>query len=293
MALLAQPLRLAYRHEVFPAALRWWLAGSVMRDWMRVVARGLRAELDRARSRAVTAEVAAGMFRRRLEALRDADPAWPSDERALALTMYALYHLWDAPKARWILDGAGGGPRSLAEHGRALSLLRRLDAEARWREVTVHLGEFLIVFTETVPERIPRTRQLLAKTCFELGVTYAERTCALFGIDPRSERPERAIEVLRMSEYLFRVNPEHESGADDATDTGYIVGNACPWFDRPGWRPGHCGIFGQFQNGVSSVFGLKYRLTQTIPRHGGDVCRIDLSPIPLRTKPGRSPAAGT
>jgi hypothetical protein len=41
----------------------------------------------------------------------------------------------------------------------------------------------------------------------------------------------------------------------------------------------HCGIFGQFQSGISSVFGLRYQLTQTIPKHGGSTCRIDLRPI--------------
>jgi hypothetical protein len=29
-------------------------------------------------------------------------------------------------------------------------------------------------------------------------------------------------------------------------------GNACPWYSRPGWNGAHCGIFGQFQSGVSS-----------------------------------------
>ena len=31
---------------------------------------------------------------------------------------------------------------------------------------------------------------------------------------------------------------------------------------------------------------LRYRLTQTIPNHGGHICRIDLSPIPVARKPG-------
>ena len=46
----------------------------------------------------------------------------------------------------------------------------------------------------------------------------------------------------------------------------------------------HCGIFGQFQSGISSVFGLRYQLTSTIPKHGGHTCRIDLRP--LRKKDG-------
>ena len=51
-----------------------------------------------------------------------------------------------------------------------------------------------------------------------------------------------------------------------------------------GWQQVHCGIFGQFQSGISSVFGLRYQLTSTIPKHGGHTCRIDLRPITLRHK---------
>ena len=88
---------------------------------------------------------------------------------------------------------------------------------------------------------------------------------------------EHAVEVLRMSEFVFRVNPEHVSEAEGVD--GMIEGNACPWFDRPGWHGGHCGIFGQFQSGIASEFGLQYRLTKTIPKHGGKTCRIDLTPL--------------
>lgn len=66
--------------------------------------------------------------------------------------------------------------------------------------------------------------------------------------------------------------------------SGFLEGTACPWYSRPGWNGGHCGIFGQFQSGISSVFGLRYHLTKTIPKHGGSTCRIDLKPIPLRTR---------
>ena len=64
----------------------------------------------------------------------------------------------------------------------------------------------------------------------------------------------------------------------------FIDGDACPWHPRPGWQAGHCGIFGSFQGGVCAVFGLRYRLMETIPKHGGDHCRVELSarPIPLR-----------
>ena len=91
--------------------------------------------------------------------------------------------------------------------------------------------------------------------------------------------PKVAMEILRMSEYVFRVNPEHW-GESNGT-AGWLEGTACPWFTRPGWNGAHCGIFGQFQSGISSVFGLRYHLSKTIPKHGGHTCRIDVKPIPL------------
>src|SRR5690606_25932049 len=115
--------------------------------------------------------------------------------------------------------------------------------------------------------------------CFDAGARYARDMKRAFRLP---DTPESAIEVLRMGEYIFRVNPEHHEGADAATRTGFIEGNACPWYTRPGWGGAHCGIFGQFQNGISQTFGLRYQLTTTIPRHGGNVCRIELSPLKLR-----------
>ena len=35
---------------------------------------------------------------------------------------------------------------------------------------------------------------------------------------------------------------------------------------------------------ASPVFGLRYHLSKTIPKHGGTTCRIDVKPIPLRKK---------
>ena len=102
------------------------------------------------------------------------------------------------------------------------------------------------------------------------------------------QSPASAIEVLRVGEYVFRVNPEHTSEADETR--GMIEGSACPWYMRPGWHRMHCGIFGQFQAGVSSVFDLKYNLTKTIPRHGGDSCRVELVPLP---KARRAPPSQT
>jgi hypothetical protein len=271
----AAPIREAYRREVIPAELRWWLTAGAMRDWLRLLSSKLRPHHDDAR--ALTARIAAEMFRRRWAVLSEARP--DLTEKDLGRFMAGLYQIWQQPRAGWIFAEVGGAPASLREHVEALRLARRLDAEARWRETTVHLGELLIVFTEVVPAELPRARQILAQICFDLGVAYGGRACALFGFDPQRDPAARAIEVLRMSEYLFRVNPRHLVGAEGSH--GYIEGDACPWYSRPGWEPGHCGIFGQFQNGVSSVFGLKYRLTRTIPRHGGDVCRVELTPLRL------------
>jgi hypothetical protein len=81
-----------------------------------------------------------------------------------------------------------------------------------------------------------------------------------------------------MSEYVFRVNPEHWSGSDGTA--GFLEGSACLWWSRPGWNGAHCGIFGQFQSGIASAFGLRYHLSKTIPKHGGHTCRIDVKPIP-------------
>jgi hypothetical protein len=97
-------------------------------------------------------------------------------------------------------------------------------------------------------------------------------------------RPAQAIEILRIGELIFRVNPQHESHADADARVGWLEGNACLWYSRPGWTRGHCGIFGQFQAGICSEFGLRYKLDRTIPKHGGEVCRVSLEPlVPLKT----------
>jgi hypothetical protein len=101
-----------------------------------------------------------------------------------------------------------------------------------------------------------------------------------FGMTGPSRDPAKdATEVLRMSEYLFRVNPDHWGATRPDEHTGYLEGTACPWYASPGWNNIHCGIFGQVQAGISSTFGLKYVLTSTIPKHGGHTCRIDLKPL--------------
>jgi len=281
--------REVFARELVPARARWWMAAAGMRDWYAVVGSKLRPHLGD-ESRALLSRLSVRMFERRYAALREAHPDLPGDDRARALLMAGLYRLPVARRSSWIFEALGGGPRGAAEHARALALVRRLSAEERWREVTVHLGELLIVLTEDLPAHLPRARAILGDICFDAGVTYAQLMKRRLGLPAAPPDPAAAaIEVLRTSEYVFRVNPQHTSATDAAARTGWLEGNACPWFDRPGWNGGHCGIFGQFQNGVCHEFGLRYRLGQTIPKHGGSTCRVELTPIQIST--GRSSAA--
>lgn len=280
----AQVMREAYRLEQIPVRLRWVLVSAAMRDWFRVLSSKLRPHLEE-QTREVLTTLAAQMFERRYDDLRGKIPALPSrerDPRVVPLLMAGLYHLPLFPKAAWIFEGLGGGPRGLSERGRMLMLTRRLSPTQRWEEVTVHLGEILIVLTEQLPAQLPRARQIVAQICFQMGEWYARHACKLFGLSLDGPGVEHALEILRMAEYIFRVNPQHSTLADPSTNTGSIEGNACPWYTRPGWGPGHCGIFGQFQSGVCSVFGLRYQLTTTIPKHGGHICRVDLKPRPTK-----------
>lgn len=286
-SLLALATRVIYRREAIPAAGRWWLAASGMRGWFHLVSSRLRPHLGE-RSRPVLARVGARMFERRYEALRKARPSLPdpaSDGRAVALSMSALYLLWSAPKSGWIFGDLGGPPGGLGEALRAQALIAGMSSEERWEEVTVHLGELLIMLTEELPRELPHARKILSDICFDFGARFGEKTRKAFGMAARGEgAPDDAIEILRMSEYIFRVNPEHWKEVDQRAGTGSLTETACPWFDRPGWNGSHCGIFGQFQAGISSVFGLRYNLAETIPKHGGTTCKIDLKPIPLRRK---------
>lgn len=278
MRLLAPVLREVWRRERLPSTVRWTLAASALRDWLRVLRRGLRDPLGD-EATATVAGLAGAAFRRRYDVLRAEHRHLPdADPQTIAAVMGGLYQLPLDRRARWILDGTGGAPRGARGWLRSRALLRPLDHDARWRELSVHLGEVLIVVTEELPARVPRARQLVASLCHDMGAAYARRMHRT--LDLPADRPVgNAIEVLRTSEFLFRVNPVHLAAADEAARTGFIDGNACPWWSRPGWQPLHCGIFGQFQAGVCSVYGLKYRLTTTIPRHGGDHCRVDLTPL--------------
>lgn len=276
-----------------------------MRDWFRTLRSQLKPHLGDA-TPVILADLARRMFERRYDVLRQSLPQLPprsaaqdpgntsntahaAPPRELALVMAALYLLHrrgsDRHPSDWIFDAVGGPPRSLAEWLHAERLLWPLSPTARWHEVTTHLGELLIVMTESLPAQLPHARKILGDICFAAGARYGEYARRYFGLPQQPEDPAAAaIEILRMSEYIFRVNPEHWGSTDAATRSGYLEGSACPWFSRPGWQPGHCGIFGQFQAGICSVFGLRYHLSSTIPKHGGSTCRVDLKPIPLRLR---------
>lgn len=281
---LVRIVREAYRRELVPARARWHLAAGATLDWYRAAARGLRDDVGDA-SRGLVAEMIARTLERRYDALR-AEHTWLADRtadlRAPARLFGALYRLALRPRAAWVLGGLGGPPRGPGELLRAERELLRLPVEQRWREVTVHLGESLIVMTERLPGRVAHPRKRLGDICFAMGARYGAQIRRLFELPDAGDRAAQALEVLRISEYLFRVNPEHWGGTDVSAGTGWLEGTACPWYARPGWNGGHCGIFGQFQAGVCSVFGLRYHLSSTIPKHGGSTCRVDLRPIALR-----------
>jgi hypothetical protein len=211
----------------------------------------------------------------------DTLPDLSREPRAVPLLMSALYRVPRASRAAWIFGALGGPPRGAWESARARFLLGGLDARERWNEVATHLGELLVVLTEDLPAELPHARKILGDICFDAGAEYAERVRRAFGIPSDPPDPPRvAMEILRMSEWVFQVNPEHWSESDGRA--GWLEGTACPWYSRPGWNGAHCGIFGQFQSGVASVFGLRYHLSKTIPKHGGHTCRVDVKPIPLR-----------
>lgn len=300
-------VREVYRRELLPERVLWWLAAEGMRDWYRVLAKRLAPHLsgdatnkdakgDPAAARALLAKLSRRMFERRWDALARSHTALPSpaaSPRALGLLMGALYRTSPRSRAAWIFDGldGGGAARTSAEEMRARLLLAKLDVHARWVEVATHLGELLIVLTEDLPAHLPHARKILGDICFDAGAKYAKRVTAMLGFDPQpSDPPAAAMEVLRMSEYVFRVNPDHWQSSDGVS--GYLEGDACLWWSRPGWTGGHCGIFGQFQSGIASVFGLRYHLSKTIPKHGGHTCRIDvkpIAPITLRRKDAPTP----
>jgi hypothetical protein len=306
VVVLTRATREVYRRELLPERMLWWLAADGMRDWFRVLAKRLAPQLSTAGtppsdSRVLLSALAARTFARRWDALRALPRGgararllgtWPdrhADPRAVALLMSALYRVDSNRHSRrqaWIFDALGGPAKTAGERLRARRLLASLGARARWEEVATHLGELLVVLTEELPAHLPHARKILGDICFDAGARYAERVKKAFRIeDVPPDPPKVAMEILRMSEYVFRVNPQHW-GASDGT-AGWLEGTACPWYTRPGWNGAHCGIFGQFQSGIASVFGLRYHLSKTIPKHGGHTCRIDVKPIQKPIQLGR------
>ena len=276
--MLTQLVREAYRREAIPPLVLWALAADGMDTVYGMFRRGLEKPLgSRARAEEEIARAAGLAYARRWSILRERFPQLPADRDAPGRILGALSMSARHPKSRWVFSHVEGAPpRSASEHLRAEWELRSMSPKDRWVEVSTHLGELLIQLTTTLPKVLPGANSVLGQVCFEGGRIAAERAKKALRLP---DGPDSAIEVLRMSEYVFRVNPEHWSESDPASSTGMIEGSACPWFTAPGWSMMHCGIFGQFQSGIASVFGLRYQLTQTIPKHGGHTCRIDLKPL--------------
>lgn len=278
--LLARTVREVFRREMIPTRVLWWFSAEGMGDWFSVLREELAPHLGgMERSAEILAKVARPMFERRHAVLRAAFPELPATE--LGLSFGALYRIASYPSLRWAFEPLGGAPRTLAEHVRAERNIASIPVVTRWTELTHHLGELLVAITEHMPEHLPRVRPILGDICFAAGERFARRMKRAFELETT---PASALELLRMSEYVFRVNPDHWGDADKASNTGWLEGTACPWYDAPGWNGAHCGIFGQFQSGIASAFGLRYHLTTTVPKNGGHICRIDVRPIPLKRK---------
>lgn len=272
-------MRELYRRELFPAAALWPQAAAGVHDWARGIAKELRPHLGE-RARPAVAELLATVYRRRYAVLQQRHAFLPERTDAAVRDLFAALTLV-SKRNRWLLSELGGPP-TLRGKARGAAWVLRLGMKERWVECATHLGELLIALTEELPKELPRARGVVASICFAMGERYARRVHRAFGLPELGEGGDPvdlAIEILRVGEYVFHVNPDHWSGNDRATNEGYLEGDACLWWSRPGWTRGHCGIFGQFQAGVCSVFGLKYLLDKTIPKHGGETCRVTLTPL--------------
>lgn len=272
-------MREVYRRELLPAALLWPQAAVGVHDWARGIAKELEPHLgDRARP--AIARLMGTLYRRRYDVLRERYRWLPERDDAAVADLFAALTLL-SKRNRWLFGDLGGAPKARGK-ARGAAWVLRLSAKERWVECATHLGELLIALTEQLPKELPRAQGIVASICFAMGERYAKRIHRAFGLPSLEEGAdpvELAIEILRVGEYVFHVNPDHWSGNDRATHEGYLEGDACLWWSRPGWTRGHCGIFGQFQAGVCSVFGLRYALDRTIPKHGGDTCRVTLTPL--------------
>lgn len=280
--LLARVVREVFRRERIPTRLRWWFAAEGMCDWYDVLARDLAPHLGSLeRARDVVAEASAPMFRRRHAILRqefglvslDDDPA------AGALVFGALYRIASRPSSEWIFRSLGAPPRTFRDHVRAERLVRPIPIDRRWEELTCHLGELLVALTDHLPTVMPRARGVLGDLCFDAGLRFGRKMMKAFELEASAES---ALEMMRMGEYVFRVNPKHWGEAE--AKRGWLEGTACPWYTAPGWNGAHCGIFGRFQAGIGAVCGLRYHLSTTIPKHGGSTCRIDVKPIQIQVR---------
>lgn len=213
--------REVFKRELVPPRARWWLAAAGMRDRFAYLRKRLAPHLGDDTER-ILASAAHATFARRLADLARHHPRLEAaGERGPGLVFGALYRVASSPEAKWIFTASGGAPRSPREWIAASRLVAPMDGEARWREVTVHLGELLIVLTDALPDKLPHARKVLGDICFDAGVRYAKRMKRAWKLpDAHADAPALAIEVLRTSEYLFRVNPEHWGGTDAKTNTG-------------------------------------------------------------------------
>ncbi len=263
--------REVFRREAIPAIGRWTLVALSMQTWLRGLARGLRPALGD-EAGATVQELFAEVLKRRGEVLLRANVIrTPAD---VVPFFRALYQIDLSPRAAWLF-----GPRvSRRARLRGYRLASRMTSTERWVEVATHAGELLVVATERLPDRFPRAVATLGDIFFEMGRAEAR---SFQQKHPDATGARGAVELLRMGEYVFHVNPSHETGFDtgDPKAQNYLVGDACLWHPRPGWDRLHCGVFGRFQAGVCQEFGLNYKLDKTIPKHGGDSCRVVFSPL--------------
>jgi uncharacterized protein (DUF2236 family) len=288
-------IRASFAAESLNPTSLWLVASEGTAAWIRYIESALGEHLDdRFRARAMITKACGEMYQRRSQAFASeiARMVDGSKDTELRAFFAALYPGPVGSSIRWSLEGLSKTAPGAGEVLQALQRVNKIPSKELWLEVSHHLGELAIVLTDLLPrENVPRAVGWLGDVSHTFGKEVAELIVSLFDL-PKTM--EGAIETLRMGEFLFRVNPEHKSGIDDEQKSGFIEGNACLWYERPGWKPVHCGVLGRFQAGTTGFFGYTYSLTQTIPKHGGDTCRISMAPVPVRLNLDRNkPAAET